>query len=84
MVPGSSQNQLSDDDPVWVEYLSVASIEDARLIDGWTKITDVTIVYVSSCLSFQCQEIVYHRHIGGTLQWRFSRIHRSNFTRFPT
>ena len=46
-----------DDDAVWMEYINRSSIEDARLIDGWTKITDVTLVYVRSRLSSHRQKL---------------------------
>ena len=77
-----SSAQDDDDHAIWMSYISLASIEDAHLIDGWTKIIDVTLVYVSA----QLQEILFmiEHNIGGTLQWYFDRIHRTDVTRLPT
>src|SRR5258707_2225500 len=73
-----------DDHAVWMSYISLASIKDAHLIDGWTKIIDVTLVYVSA--QHQLEEILFmiEHNIGGTLQWYFDRIHSTDVTRFPT
>jgi len=54
---GMQDDDDDDDDAVWMEYINRSSIEDARLIDGWTKITDVTLVYVRSCLSSHRQKL---------------------------
>jgi len=39
-------HNVQDDDPMWIEYLNEAAKTDARLIDDWTKVIDVILVFV--------------------------------------
>jgi hypothetical protein len=37
---------VQDDDAFWTEYLNLASSTDARLVQDWTKVIDVLLVFV--------------------------------------
>jgi len=38
--------KVSNDDPVWKEYVDAAASYDSRMVDEWTKILDVVLVFV--------------------------------------
>jgi len=39
-------SKVSNDDPVWKEYVDAAAAYDLRMVDEWTKILDVVLVFV--------------------------------------
>jgi hypothetical protein len=41
--------KVSEDDPIWKEYVESATIFDAKMVEGWTKIIDVVLVFVRVC-----------------------------------
>lgn len=45
-LPQLLSHSVQDDDILWTEYLNLASVADARLVTGWTKIIDVLLVFV--------------------------------------
>lgn len=71
---------IQQDDEVWTRYLAVASIVDSRMIDDWTKIIDVILVYVRPPL-YARPPFTSMRILGCSIQWCSHRVYHRDINR---